>query len=153
MNLLSEQIPTVAIDQKEDTASSQVFLFSGHMVDALNRSPPRFPSDKEPLAAAAIGQLLDELGAGAMMRRFLAALAATIYSLSNPVCSADYSTSSIPQRRRMFASVFGSIAAGILSVAPRHGSAEIETLRAHDSIDFLVGPVHAITEIRGSARA
>jgi hypothetical protein len=79
-----------------------------------------------------IGELLDELGAGAMMRRFLAALAATIYSLSNPVCSADYSTSSIPQRRRMFASVFGSIAAGILSVAPRHGSAEIETLRAHD---------------------
>jgi hypothetical protein len=35
------------------------------MVDALDRSPPRFPPDKEPLAAATIGKLLDELGAGA----------------------------------------------------------------------------------------
>jgi hypothetical protein len=35
------------------------------MVDAPDRSPPRFAPDKEPLAAAAIGKLLDELGAGA----------------------------------------------------------------------------------------
>ena len=65
MNQLSEQTPTVAIDQKENTAPRQVFLFSGHMVDAPDRSPPRFPPDKEPLAAAAIAKLLDELGAGA----------------------------------------------------------------------------------------
>jgi len=33
------------------------------MVDAPDRSPARFPPDKEPLAAAAIGKLLDELDA------------------------------------------------------------------------------------------
>ena len=45
-----------------NTAPRQVFLFSGH-VDAPDRSPPRFPPDKEPLAAAAIDKLLAELGA------------------------------------------------------------------------------------------
>ena len=65
MNQLSEQAPTVAIDYKENTAPRRVFLFSGHMVDAPDRSEARFPPDKEPLAAAAIGKLLDELGAGA----------------------------------------------------------------------------------------
>ena len=65
MNQLSEQAPTVAIDHKENTAPRRVFLFSGHMVDAPDRSEARFPPDKEPLAAAAIGKLLDELGAGA----------------------------------------------------------------------------------------
>src|SRR5882757_3497110 len=53
-----------AIDRTENNAPRQVFLFSGHMVDAPDRSPPRFPPDKEPLAAAAIDKLLDELGAG-----------------------------------------------------------------------------------------
>jgi len=48
MNQLSEQTATVAIDQKEDTAPRQVFLFSGSMVDAPDRSPPRFPPDTEP---------------------------------------------------------------------------------------------------------
>jgi tetratricopeptide (TPR) repeat protein len=42
----------------------QVFLFSGHMIDALNRQPPRFPADKEPLATWAIIAKLEELGAG-----------------------------------------------------------------------------------------
>ena len=65
MNQLSEPTPTVAIDQKENNAPRQVFLFSGHMVDAPDRSRARFPPDKEPLAAAAIAKLLDELGAGA----------------------------------------------------------------------------------------
>src|SRR6266705_2201530 len=64
MNQLLEQIPAVAIDWTENSAPRQVFLFSGHMVDAPDRSPPRFPPDKEPLAAAAIDKLLDELGAG-----------------------------------------------------------------------------------------
>ncbi|MPZ44992.1 MAG: hypothetical protein GEV05_16640 [Betaproteobacteria bacterium] len=42
-----------------------VFLFSGHMIDAKNRAAPRFPPDKEPIAARAIATVLDELGAGA----------------------------------------------------------------------------------------
>ena len=42
----------------------QVFLFSGHMIDAPGRAEPRFPADKEKIAAAAIAAKLDELGAG-----------------------------------------------------------------------------------------
>lgn len=42
----------------------QVFLFSGHMIDAPGRPEPRFPADKEDVAAAAIAAKLDELGAG-----------------------------------------------------------------------------------------
>ena len=41
----------------------KVFLFSGHMVDAPGRKEPRFPADKEPIAAAAITQALADLGA------------------------------------------------------------------------------------------
>jgi hypothetical protein len=63
MNQLSEQTPAMAIDRTENNVPRQVFLFSGHMIDAPDRAPPRFPSDKEPLAAAAIDKLLDELGA------------------------------------------------------------------------------------------
>jgi hypothetical protein len=65
MNQLSEQTLSVAIAQKESTAPRRVFLFSGHMIDAVDRSSPRFPAAKEPLAAAAIGKLLDEIGADA----------------------------------------------------------------------------------------
>lgn len=42
----------------------QVFLFSGHMIDAPGRPSPRFPADKAPLAASAIAARLDQLGAG-----------------------------------------------------------------------------------------
>ena len=45
-------------------APRQVFLFSGHMIDAPDRKDPRFPSDKEPIAATAIAAKLDALGAG-----------------------------------------------------------------------------------------
>jgi hypothetical protein len=41
-----------------------VFLFSGHMIDAPSRSEPRFPTDKEKIAAQAIAKNLDELDAG-----------------------------------------------------------------------------------------
>jgi hypothetical protein len=41
-----------------------VFLFSGHMIDAPGRKPPRFPPQKEQIAAQAIAKKLDELGAG-----------------------------------------------------------------------------------------
>jgi tetratricopeptide (TPR) repeat protein len=42
----------------------QVLLFSGHMVDAPGRATPRFPAAAEPLAAKAIADALDALGAG-----------------------------------------------------------------------------------------
>jgi tetratricopeptide (TPR) repeat protein len=42
----------------------QVFLFSGHMIDAPDRKEPRFPAEKEPVAAQKIGAALDQLGAG-----------------------------------------------------------------------------------------
>jgi hypothetical protein len=44
---------------------SQVLLFSGHMVDAPDRSVPRFPLHKVPAAAERIVAALDALGAGA----------------------------------------------------------------------------------------
>jgi tetratricopeptide (TPR) repeat protein len=42
----------------------QVFLFSGHMIDAPDRKEPRFPAGKEELAKKAIADKLDELRAG-----------------------------------------------------------------------------------------
>jgi hypothetical protein len=39
-----------------------VVLFSGHMIDAHDRRTPRFPPDKEPVAAAAIARTLAEIG-------------------------------------------------------------------------------------------
>jgi tetratricopeptide (TPR) repeat protein len=42
----------------------QVFLFSGHMIDAPGRQPPRFPVEKESIAAQKIAEALDKLGAG-----------------------------------------------------------------------------------------
>src|SRR5215475_7127311 len=39
-----------------------VLLFSGHMIDAPARKVPRFPPDKEPVAAAAIAKTLAEIG-------------------------------------------------------------------------------------------
>jgi tetratricopeptide (TPR) repeat protein len=42
----------------------QVLLFSGHMIDAPDRRTPRFPADKEPIAAQKIADALDQIGAG-----------------------------------------------------------------------------------------
>jgi hypothetical protein len=42
----------------------QVFLFSGHMIDTPGRPEPRFPPEKEKVAAAAIAAKLNELGIG-----------------------------------------------------------------------------------------
>ncbi len=42
----------------------KVFLFSGHMIDSPDRAEPRFPPDKEAIAAAHIAETLDKLGAG-----------------------------------------------------------------------------------------
>lgn len=44
-------------------AAGHVYLFSGHMIDAPRRQTPRFPADKEPVAAAAIAEALDRLQA------------------------------------------------------------------------------------------
>jgi hypothetical protein len=40
-----------------------ILLFSGHMIDAPDRKAPRFPPDKEPVAAGAIANTLAEIGA------------------------------------------------------------------------------------------
>jgi hypothetical protein len=45
------------------TEPRRVFLFSGHLIDAKGRKAPRFPPEREPIAARAIGAVLDELGA------------------------------------------------------------------------------------------
>lgn len=42
----------------------QVLLFSGHMIDTPDRPTPRFPADKETIAAQAIAETLDRLGVG-----------------------------------------------------------------------------------------
>lgn len=41
----------------------QVFLFSGHMIDAADRAEPRFPNDKADIAAKKIAEVLAALGA------------------------------------------------------------------------------------------
>jgi tetratricopeptide (TPR) repeat protein len=41
-----------------------VFLFSGHMIDTPEREEPRFPADKESIAAKTIAEKLAKLGAG-----------------------------------------------------------------------------------------
>jgi hypothetical protein len=45
-----------------DRTPVHVALFSGHMIDAPDRETPRFPPDKEGIAAKAIAGALDELG-------------------------------------------------------------------------------------------
>jgi tetratricopeptide (TPR) repeat protein len=49
---------------EDDWQPRHVILFSGHMVDAPDRPTPRFPADKEDIAAQKIGEALDALGAG-----------------------------------------------------------------------------------------
>ena len=49
---------------EEPWQARRLFLFSGHMIDAAERATPRFPADREPIAAEAITAKLDELGCG-----------------------------------------------------------------------------------------
>ena len=51
--------------EPNDWTPRKVVLFSGHMIDAPRREKPRFPPDKEPIAAAAIQDALAGLGIGA----------------------------------------------------------------------------------------
>ena len=43
----------------------KVLLFSGHRIDAPNRTPPRFPPEKAPAADARLNEALDQIGVGA----------------------------------------------------------------------------------------
>jgi hypothetical protein len=52
------------VADNEYKAPRQVVLFSGHMIDSPERKRPRFPADKEPVAASAIARTLDELNVG-----------------------------------------------------------------------------------------
>ena len=45
-----------------DRLPRNVVLFSGHMIDASDRKTPRFPPEKEPVAAAAIADALAAIG-------------------------------------------------------------------------------------------
>ena len=47
-----------------DDPPQNVVLFSGHMIDAPDRTAPRFPPSREPIAASAIAAKLEEIGAG-----------------------------------------------------------------------------------------
>jgi tetratricopeptide (TPR) repeat protein len=53
-----------AAKPEADWHPRQVLLFSGHMVDEPGRATPRFPADKEGLAAQKIAEALDHVGAG-----------------------------------------------------------------------------------------
>src|SRR5271166_2340102 len=50
--------------EPNDWPPRKVVLFSGHMIDGPARERPRFPPDKEPIAANAIASALAELDAG-----------------------------------------------------------------------------------------
>jgi len=53
------------VPSSEQLIPNRVFLFSGHMIDREARAEPRFPAEKEAIAASAISSKLDELGASA----------------------------------------------------------------------------------------
>ena len=53
------------MEQAGGQTPGKVALFSGHMIDKPGREVPRFPPDREPVAAAAIAEALDEIGVGA----------------------------------------------------------------------------------------
>ena len=50
--------------EPSDQTPRKVVLFSGHMIDAPGRGKPRFPPDKEPVAASAIAAALADLNVG-----------------------------------------------------------------------------------------
>ncbi|MGA8583963.1 MAG: hypothetical protein WB715_09020 [Roseiarcus sp.] len=50
--------------EPNDWSPRKAVLFSGHMIDAPGRKKPRFPPDKEPVAARAIASALADLDIG-----------------------------------------------------------------------------------------
>jgi len=55
----------MSVDDTKSAPPKKVMLFSGHMVDAPDRERPRFPADKESVAANAIASVLEQLDTGA----------------------------------------------------------------------------------------
>jgi hypothetical protein len=55
----------MSADETKGVPPRKVMLFSGHMIDAPDREKPRFPANKEAVAANAIAAALKELSAGA----------------------------------------------------------------------------------------
>ena len=51
-------------DSRAPRQPRQVFLFSGHLIDAPDRASPRFPAAREGIAAQAIAEALDQMHAG-----------------------------------------------------------------------------------------
>ncbi len=64
INLLERAIMRITAVRNK-WSPRQVFLFSGHMIDAPDRKEARFPAEKEKIAADAIAAKLNELGGGA----------------------------------------------------------------------------------------
>ncbi|MEL6438580.1 MAG: hypothetical protein AAFQ80_04910 [Cyanobacteria bacterium J06621_8] len=66
--MMLDRIDSVSTAQRVNTITenpSQVFLFSGHMIDSPQRSQPRFPPGMETEARQKIAQALDNLDADA----------------------------------------------------------------------------------------
>ena len=63
-----QHLATLAARFSKTTQTSEqphhIFLFTGHMIDKKGRRDPRFPPDKEPLAAEAIARAIRQLDAG-----------------------------------------------------------------------------------------
>ena len=64
LNRIELQEEGIALPQKENKKPTQVFLFSGHMIDSPNRPQPRFPPEMEAEAQQKINQVLEQLQAG-----------------------------------------------------------------------------------------
>jgi hypothetical protein len=52
------------MEEDSEAPPTKVVLFSGHMVDGPSRERPRFPPDKEPIAARAIAGALADIDVG-----------------------------------------------------------------------------------------
>ena len=63
LKIFDRELERLERPEKERTPR-YVLLFSGHMIDAPDRKEPRFPAEKEPLAAKAIAERLEKLNAG-----------------------------------------------------------------------------------------
>ena len=64
LDRIERQEDAIAETEKAENPP-QVFLFSGHMIDSLNRPQPRFPAAMEAEAQQKINQVLDKLQADA----------------------------------------------------------------------------------------
>lgn len=69
VEIFDRELAKIAAPKKEKEPR-YVFLFSGHMIDAPNRAEPRFPPEKETIAAQAIAAKLDEFAGSGWVNRF-----------------------------------------------------------------------------------